>query len=83
MVEPWQVLPMAPFLCQQLLLRTAHCKILVYRPLYEFAASGGKLRPWLAKNLLRYFAWIKVASLQDIAVNDEGGKFLQKRDLQY
>jgi hypothetical protein len=46
-------------------------------------ASGGKLRPWLAKNLLCFFAWIKVASLQDIAVNDEGGKFLQKRSLQY
>ena len=24
---------------------TAHCKTLLYRPLYESAASGGKLRP--------------------------------------
>ena len=52
-------------------------------PYMSFAASGGKLRPWLAKYLLCFLAWIKVASLQDIAVNDEGGKFLQKRDLQY
>ena len=49
----------------------------------QVAASGGKLGPWLAKNLLCFLAWIKVASLQDIAVNDEGGKFLQKLDLQY
>ena len=60
----------------------AHCKTLLYRPLYKFVASGVKLRPWMAKNLLCFLAWIKVASLQDIAVNDEGGKFLQKRDLQ-
>ena len=26
---------------------TAHCKTFLYRPLYEFAASGGKLRPCL------------------------------------
>ena len=47
----------------------------------QVAASGGKLGPWLAKNLLYFLAWIKVASLQDIAINDEGGKFLQKSDL--
>ena len=38
---------------------TAHCKTLLYRPLYKFAASGGKLRPWLAKNLLCLLAWIQ------------------------
>ena len=41
------------------------------------------LKPWLAKNLVSFLAWVKVGTLQDIAVNDEGGKFLQKRDLQY
>ena len=62
-----------------------HCKTLIYTyiPLYKFAVSGGKLKSWLAKKLLCFLAWIKVASLQDIAVNDEGGKFLQKCDLQY
>ena len=62
---------------------TAHCKTLLYIALYEFAASGGKLRSSLAKNLVSFLAWVKVGSLQDIAVNDEGGKTLQKRDLQY
>ena len=62
---------------------SAHCKTLLYRALYEFVASGSKLRSSLAKNLVSFLAWVKVGSLQDIAVNDEGGKFLQKRDLQY
>ena len=63
---------------------TGHTAKLYYiYPYMNNAASGGKLRPWLAKNLLCFFAWIKVANLQDIAVNDEGGKFLQKRSLQY
>ena len=68
---------------KEILVSTAHCKTLLYRPLYKFAASGGKLKPLLAKKLLCFLAWIKVASLQDIAVNGEGGKFLQKCDLQY
>ena len=62
-------------------LLTRHTAKLYY--IDPYVASGGKLRPWLAKNLLCFLAWIKVASLQDIAVNDEGGKFLQKLDLQY
>ena len=53
------------------------------RALYEFVASGGKLQSSLAKNLVSFLGWVKVGSLQDIAVNDEGGKTLQKRDLQY
>ena len=62
---------------------SAHCKTLLYRALYEFVASGGKLQSSLAKNLVSFLGWVKVGSLQDIAVNDEGGKTLQKRDLQY
>jgi hypothetical protein len=30
---------------------TAHCKTLLYRPLYEFAASAGKLGPQLEKKV--------------------------------
>ena len=55
-------------------LSTAHCKTLLYRALYEFAASGSKLRSSLAKNLVSFLAWVKVGSLQDIAVNDEERK---------
>jgi hypothetical protein len=42
-----------------------------------------KLRSSLAKILVCSLAWVKVGSLQDIAVKDEGVKTLQKRDLQY
>ena len=61
----------------------AHCKTLQYRALYEFATSGSKLQSSLAKNLLNFLAWVKLKSLQDIAVNDEGGMTNQKRHLQY
>ena len=44
---------------------------------------GSKLQSSLAKKLLSFRAWVKMKSLQDIAINDEGGKILQKRDLQY
>ena len=62
---------------EKLPLHTAHCKTLLYRPLYEFAASGGKLWSSLAKNLVSFLAWVKVGSLQDIAVNDEERKPLK------
>ena len=57
-------------------LSTAHCKTLLYRARYEFAASGSKLWSSLANILVSFLAWVKVGSLQDIAVNDEGGKTL-------
>ena len=41
------------------------------------------LKPWFPKKLVSFLAWVKEGSLQDIAVNDEGGKTLQKHDLQY
>ena len=41
------------------------------------------LPAWFPKNLVSFLAWVKVGSLQDIAINDEGGKTLQKHDLQY
>ena len=45
--------------------------------------SPNLLRSSLAKNLVNFLAWVKVGSLQDIAINDEGGKTLQKHNLQY
>ena len=49
---------------------SAHCKTLLYRPRYESAASGRKLRPLLPKQLLLFLIWDKVGSLQDIAVKN-------------
>ena len=63
-----------------------HCTLqnfTIETPIYESAASGGKLGPWLAQKLLCFLAWIEVTSLQDIVVNDNGGKFLQKCNLHH
>ena len=54
-----------------------------YMNLRQVVASGGKLQSLLAKKLVSFLAWVKVGSLQDITINDEGRKTLQKRDLQY